>query len=265
MSEPHRKVDTMPQVQCAALQAYTVRDLTSKDFAGTMKKVAGVGYKFVELAGYGNLKTAREARKALDDAGLKPISGHYAIDLLEGKIEQVTEDAMTLGIDTVVCPFLPEPRRKTADDYKKVAESLQRAGEQLHGQGIILGYHNHDFEFKKFGDKTGLELIFDNTPAHLVCAEVDVYWVKFAGSDPVALIDRLGDRVRLLHLKDITDESQKHFAPVGTGKIDFKAVLDAAGRHDVRYGIVEQDNTYGAPVLEAIGTSLENLRKLEAA
>src|SRR3954462_14454139 len=83
------EVNSMPNMQCDALQLYTVRDMAAKDFAGTMKKVADVGYKRVELAGYGNLKDAKSARKALDDAGLKAISGHFAIDLLENKPEQV--------------------------------------------------------------------------------------------------------------------------------------------------------------------------------
>src|SRR6476620_10379654 len=110
----------MPNIQCDALQLYTVRDMTAKDFPGTMKKVAEIGYKRVELAGYGNLKDAKSARKALDDAGLQ----------------------------AVICPFLPEDRRKDARGYEQVAKVLQRAAEQFHGQGIILGYHNHNFEFQ---------------------------------------------------------------------------------------------------------------------
>jgi sugar phosphate isomerase/epimerase len=254
----------MPHVQCAALQLYTVRDLTAKDFAGTMKKVADVGYKFVELAGYGNLKDAKSARKALDDAGLKACSGHYAIDLLEKNVEQVIADAEALGIDTVVCPFLPEDRRKDAKGYEATAKVLQDAGSQLHGHGLILCYHNHNFEFQKFGGKTGLEIIFDNTAPHLLAAEIDVYWVKNAGFDPVEQINKLGERVRLLHLKDITDGSEKKFAPVGTGALDFKSILAAAEKNGVRWGIVEQDQTYGVAPLDAIKTSLENLKKLGA-
>ena len=252
----------MPNIQCDALQLYTVRDMTAKDFAGTMKKVAEVGYKRVELAGYGNLKDAKSARKALDDAGLQAVSGHFAIDLLENKTEQVTEDAMTLGIDTVICPFLPEDRRKDANGYEQVAKVLQRAAEQFHGQGIILGYHNHNFEFQAPGGKSGVDIILENTPRHLVCAEVDVYWVKFAEVDPVEYLNKLGDRVRALHLKDMTKD--KKFAPVGTGTIDFKSILSTAEKNGVRWGIVEQDNTYGKPPLEAIKTSLENLKKLGA-
>lgn len=254
----------MPHIQCAALQAYTVRNQTAQDFAKTMKEVAAVGYKFVELAGYGNLGRAKAARQALDDAGLKAVSGHYSLDLLETKLDQVKEDAETLGIDTIVCPFLPENRRGDAKAYEAVAKTLERVGSELHGPGYILAYHNHNFEFQKFGDKTGLDILFENTPAHLVAAEIDVYWVKHAGHDPVQLIEKLGDRVRLLHLKDMTEGADKKFAPVGTGTIDFKAILAAADKAGVRYGIVEQDQTYGQSPQEAIKTSFENLKKIGA-
>ena len=254
----------MPDLQCAALQLYTVRDLTAKDFAGTVKKVADIGYKFVELAGYGNLGNAKAARKALDDAGLKACSGHFAIDLLEKNVEQVIADADSLGIDTVVCPFLPEDRRRDAKGYEAAAKVLQDAGSQLHGHGVILGYHNHDFEFKKFGDKTGFDILFENTPPHLVAAEIDCYWVQFAGLDPVEQIDKLGDRVRALHLKDIAKGEERRFAPVGTGVMKYDQILAAAKRQGVRWGIVEQDKTYDTPPLDAIKTSFENLKKLGA-
>ena len=243
-----------------SVQLYTVRDLLAADFAGTVRKVSQIGYKQVEMAGYGNLKTATEAKKALDDAGLKAVSGHFAIDLLENKIDQVVEDAQALEIDLVVCPFLPEDRRK---DYAAVAKVLDKAGLALHQYGVMLGYHNHDFEFKNPG-KSGLEVILENTQPHVMCAEVDVFWVKFAGLDPVALINKLGDRVRALHLKDMLEGPEKRFAPVGTGVIDFKAVLAAAEKTGVRYGIVEQDRTYDKATLDSITTSLANLKKLGA-
>lgn len=254
----------MPNMRCDALQLYSVRDMTARDFAGTMKKVGDIGYKLVETAGYGNLKTAKEAKKALDDAGLKAVSGHFAIDLLENKLEQVLEDAQTLGMDMVVCPFLPEDRRKDATGYQAVAKVLDKAGLALHQYGVILGYHNHNFEFQKFGDKNGLDIIYENTQPHVLCAEVDVYWVKFAGFDPVEYVNKLGDRVRALHLKDMLEGQEKRFAPVGTGIIDFKAVLAAAEKNGVRFGIVEQDKTYDKAAIESIHTSLENLKKLGA-
>lgn len=253
----------MPHMQCAALQLYSVRDMTARDFAGTMKKVADIGYKLVETAGYGNLKTAKEARKALDDAGLKAVSGHFAIDMLEKQIEQVVDDAEVLGLEMVVCPYLAEDRRSAAG-YQATAKSLEKAGLALHQHGPVLAYHNHSFEFDKFDGKNGMDIILENTQPHLVAAEIDVYWVKSAGVDPVEYLNKLGDRVRALHLKDMLPGTEKRFAPVGTGIIDFKAVLAAAQKNGVRYGIVEQDRTYDQATLDAIKTSLENLKKLGA-
>ena len=254
----------MPHMQSAALQLYTLRDLTAKDFAGTMKQVADLGYQFVEVAGYGNLKDAQSAKKAIDDAGLKASSAHFAIDLLEKETERVVSEAETLGIDTVVCPFLPEERRKDAKGYEATAKVLEKAGSLLHHHGLLLAYHNHSFEFQKFDGKYGLDILWDNTPPHLMVAEIDVYWVKHGGVDPAEYIDKLGNRVRLLHLKDMGEGPEKRFAPVGTGVIDFKPILAAAERHRVQWGIVEQDRTYETPPLEAIKTSLDNLKKLGA-
>ena len=254
----------MPNMQSAGIQLYSVRDMTARDFAGTMKKVADIGYKFVETAGYGNLKTAKEAKKALDDAGLKAVSGHFGIDMLEGKLDEVLADAETLGLEMVVCPFLPDNRRKDAESYKSVAKVLEQAGLQLHQHGPILAYHNHDFEFQKFDGRYGMDILLENTPPHLVAAEIDVYWVKKAGLDPVEYLNKLGDRVRALHLKDMLAGDEKRFAPVGAGVIDFKSVLAAAEKNGVRYGFVEQDRTYDQATLDVIKTSLENLKKMGA-
>src|SRR5215211_5717985 len=97
-----------------SLQLYTVRDLAAKDFAGTLREVARIGYKAVELAGYGNLKTAKEAKKALDDAGLTVSGAHARLEMLEKELNQVLDDAETLGNGIVICPWLPEDRRKDA-------------------------------------------------------------------------------------------------------------------------------------------------------
>ena len=246
------------------VQLYTLRDLTAKNFARTINAVAKLGYQSVELAGYGDLKSPKDVKKALDDAGLKAPAGHYAIDVLEKEAERIKDEAELLGLETVVVPYLAEDRRKGADGYKRTAELMNEIGNVMHGVGLELAYHNHSFEFEKFDGKYGLDILYENTMAHLVKAEIDVYWVKHGGADPAALIDKLGDRVRLLHLKDMGPEPEKRFAEVGTGSLDFKAILAAAEKHGVRWGMVEQDNTYDTPPLDAIRTSYENLKKLGA-
>jgi sugar phosphate isomerase/epimerase len=247
-----------------SVQLYTVRDLTAKDFAGTLKEVARIGYKSVELAGYGNLKSAAEAKKALDDAGLTVAGAHASIEVLESGVEQVMDENELLGSKLIICPFMPEARRKDAAGWKQVAKSLNQIGRACHERGIDFAYHNHSFEYQKFDGKTGLDILFENSDAHLVKAEIDVYWVKHGGEEPVARINQLGDRVVALHLKDMAAGEDKQFAEVGTGTLDFKSILEAAQKHGVRYGAVEQDSTYGKDPLAAIRTSYENLKKLGA-
>src|SRR5687768_11241240 len=106
-----------------SVQLYTVRDLIAKDFAGTVKQVASIGYHYVEMAGYGDLKTAAAARKALDDAGLKVSGTHAPIDALEkeDELEKILDDCGTLGTTYLICPFMPEARRKEAAGWKQVA------------------------------------------------------------------------------------------------------------------------------------------------
>src|SRR5688500_4147853 len=168
----------MPRMNCDAIQLYTLRDLTAKDFAGTVKQVAAVGYKYVEMAGYGDLADAKAARKALDDAGLTACSAHFGIDVLENNLGQVMLDAETLGVDTVVCPYLPEERRKDAAGYAAAGKMLEEISNHLHQRGVMLAYHNHSFEFQKFDGKYGLDILLDNAAPHLLKAQIDVYWVR---------------------------------------------------------------------------------------
>jgi sugar phosphate isomerase/epimerase len=247
-----------------AVQLYTVRELTAKDFAGTMKQIAGIGYTAVELAGYGNLKTASEVKKALDDNGLKVAGMHSPLDQLEHSLDKVMDDSHTLGNKNIICPWIPENLRKSPESWKQIAQTLNQVGRAVHEHGFQLAYHNHSFEFQKLQNgQDGFDILYGNTDAHLVKAEIDVYWVKHGGHDPVQLINRLGHRVLSLHLKDMSKGPERHFAEVGTGILDFKAILAAAEKVGVEWGIVEQDNTYGVDPLKAIAISLENLKKLE--
>ena len=247
-----------------SVQLYTVRDLTSKDFAGTVKKVAQIGYRYVEMAGFGNLKSAAEARKALDDAGLKVSGAHANIDALEKELNKVLDDNAAMGNKTIICPFMPEPRRKDAAAWKQSAAGLTKVGRACSEKGYEFAYHNHSFEFQKFDGKTGFDILWENSDPNFVKAEVDVYWVKHGGDDQVARINQLGKRVIVLHLKDMAAGPDKKFAPVGTGILDFKSILDAGDKLGIPFGAVEQDNCYETPPLEALKISYENLKKLGA-
>jgi sugar phosphate isomerase/epimerase len=243
------------------LQLYTVRDLTKKDFAGTLKKVAEIGYDAVEFAGFGDLK-APEVKQLIAELKLKAAGSHEAIDRLQKEVDQVIEFNKTIGNHYVVCPYLPDPwQKRGSTGFKEFAGLLEAAGEKIKAAGLQLCYHNHNFEFKKEGEKYLLDFLFEACKADIVKAEVDAYWVKFAGLDPVEFLQNQAGRCKLIHMKDMTTDGKKSFAPVGTGLMDFKGIIQTARKTGVDWFIVEQDQT-SQPVLEAITISLKNMRQL---
>jgi len=247
----------MPKIPIG-LQLYTLRDDMEKDFAGTLQKVAAIGYGFVELAGYGGL-SVRELSSLLADNHLQVAGSHIALDALEGDLHKVIQENLTLGNSYIVVPYLAEERRQTSDDYKKLAEILSGIGETLQTANMTLCYHNHDFEFKPLeGGQLGEDVLLENSDPLFVKIEVDAYWILKAGQDPVAFVKKHTGRVPIIHLKDrdLTDGS---FAPVGTGDLPLDALIAAAGEIGTQYLLVEQDICKG-PALDAVTLSYNNLK-----
>jgi len=243
-----------------AVQLYTVRDLLAKDFIGTLKKVRRVGYAYVELAGYGPYK-AGDLKKILDDTGLVPASTHCPVDLLENDVGRALDEAAVLGVKYVVCPYLPEERRRDEQGWRRCAALLNWAGQAARDRGFQLCYHNHSFEFVRLGGRYALDLLFDETDPSLVQAELDTYWVKHGHEEPVDYINRLKGRCPILHLKDMADDDRRSFAAVGEGVLDFGSILAAGQAAGAAWGIVEQDICPGNPI-DSIARSLENLRRM---
>ena len=249
------------QIVC---QLYTVRDLTQQDFPGTVKSVAGIGYRAVELAGFGSLRSAADVRKVLDDNGLSVAGTHTNLDALERSLDRLLDDAQTLGTDTIVLSFLPEHRRKDLDGWKAAAATLNQIGRACRGRGIQLAYHHHHFEFQKFDGRYALDVLWENTDPEFLKAELDTFWIRYGGEDPAGYIRRLGSRTVVLHLKDVLKGPPVKFGEVATGILNFATILAAAEEAGVRWGIVEQDSTYERPPLESLRISFENLRRLGA-
>lgn len=248
----------MPKLPIA-LQLYTVRDDAAKDFAGTLKKVAEIGYAGVELAGYHGMPV-RDLKARLDDLHLFVAGSHIGIDQIEGNLAQVVEDNLALRNRYVVVPFLSEERRRNADGYKKTAETLNTLGQSLLTYGLSLAYHNHNFEFALLENgQRGEDILLENTDPMLVQAEVDSYWVLTAGVDPVAFIKKHSGRVPLLHLKD-RDKDDGSFAPLGIGDLPLDALIAAAHEIGTEYLVVEQDSCKQPP-LEAVKISYDCLKE----
>jgi len=242
-----------------AVQLYTVRDASSADFPGTLSKVAQIGYKYVELAGFNGL-TPEQLKPILKDLGLTAVAAHVGLDQLEGEQIQKTLDAYKIiGCTRVVVPYLAEDRRRDAAGYKAVAATLNQVAQIAKPYGIKIGYHNHGFEFDQvFDGVKGEEILINETDPSLVHFELDTYWALFAGQDPVAFLNKYPGRFELIHIKDMNAQDRS-FAEVGTGILPLDAIVAAAPNAGAKALIVEQD-VCKRPPLESIAISFNNLK-----
>ena len=245
------------------VQLYTVRRQAESDLGPLLKQIRAIGYEEVET--YWNVYShpAKELRQLILDAGLKVPSGHFDYKGLPAKLDYAKE----LGLNFVICPILPEELRNTADDFRRTADQFNQWGERARSLGMRFGFHNHNYEFRSLGGTTGFDVLVERTDPDLVCFEMDCYWVTQAGHDPVTMLQKLGKRVRMLHLKDRRggfppsqelNKSAEHFTEVGSGSIDWKKVLTAAEQLQVEHLFVEQDESERLPI-ESLRISYRHL------
>jgi sugar phosphate isomerase/epimerase len=233
-----------------ALQLYTVRDQMAADRAGVLAQVAALGYGAVEP--FDILSDPDGLRVDLDAAGLSACSVHAVPTGAEA--ESVVRAARTLGADTVIIPYLPPPRFADADSVQTTARELNELAAGLAGQGLRMGYHNHDFELASLvGGVPALEVLADQLD-DAVLLEVDTYWAAVGGQDVAALLGRLGDRVRYLHVKDGPVVNRDDFmTAVGAGRMPVAEILAASP--SARWHVVELDRC-ATDMMTAVGDSL---------
>ncbi|MGH2343702.1 MAG: sugar phosphate isomerase/epimerase family protein [Chloroflexota bacterium] len=242
-----------------ALALYTVRDSMEADYLGTLRKVADMGYNAVELENPTHMSAA-ELKALLADLGLRAVASHIGFDELESDPSGVLATAKELGCDYAVCPAIPEERRGDAAAYRAAAGVLDRAGAAAREHGLVFAYHNHAYEFERLDGRAIYDILMEATSADLVAAEFDVYWARYGGVDPVASIRKLGSRCRLIHMKDMADDTDRSFAEVGEGILDMEAIVAVGREVGARWYIVEQDESTKRPSLEAAALSLNNMR-----
>ena len=252
------------------LQLYTLRDQLEKDVGGTIQQIAKIGYKDVEIYSlYG--KSPAEFGKILNDNGITASSGHYLLPDVKTNWDKHVEDARALRLKYVVNAILAPEDRKSFDDYKRLADLFNKAGETAQKAGIQFCYHNHNFEFTKYGDTTAYEYLLKTLDPKLVKFEMDCFWVTHAGEDPATYFKKYPGRFPLLHIKDMKDKpAPTHeldarlglFAPVGQGTIDWKPIFAAARQGGMQHYYVEEDYCEQPP-LEAVKMSYDYLSKLE--
>ena len=241
------------QINKVGVQLYTVRDLMKEDFDGTIAKVAQVGYKEVEFAGYFG-HTAQQVKDILQKNGLTAPSTHVQYDELDEKFPSVIEFSKAVGMDYIVCPWIPEELRKSPDIWKQASEKFNKCGEQTKKAGIQFGYHNHWFEFLPTNGKLPYDELLKLCDAKLVKMEMDLCWAVAAGADPVKYFEKYPGRFPLVHVKDlktkpkITSGGAQNYGDtvdlteVGSGIIDWKRIFAHSQQAGIKHYIVEHDH-----------------------
>jgi sugar phosphate isomerase/epimerase len=229
------------QMKPIALQTYTLRDAFEADFVGTMKAVADIGYKGVEVGGmYG--QEPKEYVKLVADLGMAVCSNHGALPTPES-LGEIVDLQQALGSVRLVSGFGPDDM-KTVDGCKACAAKLQQGAELLKPHGISVHVHNHFWEFHRVEDgRYPYDILLAEAPDLL--SQLDLYWVTFGGADAVEVLGKYGARVELLHVKDGLLGGEYHFKALGTGEVDLPAAIGAADPTVVEWLIVEQDLSDG--------------------
>lgn len=234
------------------LQLYSLRSqATLRGIPWVLDQVKTWGIKEVEIAGMGDFSPA-EMKAEVDKRGLKAVSSHFPYKRLKEDIAGVVKDAKALGLKYAGCAWIDHKDAFDEAECRDAIATFNKVGEALAKEGITFFYHAHGFEFEKFGDGTLLDLLFAETKPEYVSYQMDVLWIVFPGQDPVKLLEKYGSRWKLMHLKDLrkgvatgslagkTDLTND--VTLGTGQVDWPAVLAAAKKAGVQHYFIEDES-----------------------
>lgn len=237
------------------VQLYSVRNEIARDVPGTLARVRALGFREVELAGTYGL-TAAQFRAELDRAGLRATSMHVGYDQLRDSLQSVLADAKTLGVQYLGTAWIPHrDGALTEEGARRAAADFDAWGRAARQQGLQFFYHCHGYEFTPSADgTTPMDLLMRGTDADAVKYEMDVFWISRPGADPVAWLRKYPTRWRLLHLKDMRKGTPTNVStgaanpdsaevPIGSGQIDYRAVLRTAKEVGVDKYYIEDETS----------------------
>ena len=241
-----------------ALQLWSVKEDVEIDLFYTLEKVAKMGYEGVEFAGYYG-RSASEIKAILNKLGLKIAGAHISADQIIHHIDDVIAFEKELGNKYVVCPWA---NFNSLEEWQEFAEQLQQSGKKLSEAGLTLVYHNHAHEFVTFENEYILDILFNTVPSNLLKAELDTYWLEYAGVNAIEYMSKYEGRTPLIHVKDMAPSKQES-TEVGNGIMNIKEMIKQAKRNSAEWLIVEQE-AFTKPRLESVEIGLNNLKKLLA-
>lgn len=255
------------------LQLYTIRDAMAADVAGSLKKLSDLGYKNLELAGYADGKfynfAPAEFKKMVNDLGMDVVSSHTNVEaagITMDSAKLMADAHAALGVKYCVQPWIEEKDRNI-EWYKKSIAEWNQVGKVMKEVGIQFGYHNHNFEFKNVdGIVPYYDIFLKEMDPQYITMELDLFWANKAGQDPIAMFQKYPGRFQLLHFKDMAHKQDPFFdvikddiTTVGSGVIDFKAILAAKETAGMKYLFVEDDNQGNGQTFESLEVSINNL------
>ena len=220
------------------VQLYTLRALFEQDFRRTLGRIAEIGYKDLEFAGY-YAHNPSEVKAFMDANGLSSHSSHVQLNDVRNNFGQVMETASVMGQTNLIIPWLA-PELRNPESYRELADLMNARGEQAKAAGFRLAYHNHDFEFENLDGTVPYDLLLERTDPAYVAMEIDLFWVHKVGVDPVSYFRKAPGRFISCHVKDATADGK--MVAVGEGVIDFDAIFRHAGLAGLQRFYVEHDN-----------------------
>jgi sugar phosphate isomerase/epimerase len=254
-------VDAPEKVKNTGVQLYTFRKEMQADAKGALQRIAALGIKQIESAksdkGHYYGLTPKEMKQACTDLGMTLRSGHVHLD---DKWQQTMNEAAEAGQEYVICSTMPT-NGQTADNYKKVAETFNKAGEDCKKLNLKFGYHNHEYEFESDKGEVLYDVLLKNTDPSLVHMELDLGWVIVAGKNPLDYFKNFNGRFPLWHLKDM-DLAKKHSTEFGKGGLDIVQMLKHGKKSGMKYFFVEQEE-YTVGPFESMKENMDYLAKLK--
>lgn len=252
-----------PSKSIVGIQLYTLHKQMKEDALGTMNKVAEIGYNAIETAGYSDRKfygfAPEEFKTIVENMGMVPQSSHAGVNL--ENIDETIEDTVNAGMSYLVLPSLDKSKRNTLDSYPRVADEFNQMGEKCKDAGLTFAYHNHAFEFEMLEEKVPYDILLKNTDPELVTMQLDLYWIVYAGKDPIEYFNRFPGRFELFHVKDMSRAASMESTEIGEGSIDFKAIFAEKAKAGMKCFYLEQESFEMDP-FASISISYDYLKNL---
>jgi sugar phosphate isomerase/epimerase len=276
---PARSLYAAQAAPTIGVQLYSAREALAKDFPGTLKRIAALGYREVEAAGFYN-HSAADVKRLMAEAGLRCVSAHYSLADLLKSVDATIEYAKTLGLEYVICssPWSASPAHlqnypggawqgilhaMTLDDWKWNADQFNQIGCKMQEAGLKFGYHNHTTEFRKMNGTTGYRILLTDTDPRCVTLELDCGWAAAAGQNPAEMMRHYRGRFSMLHLKDLkpapagTAPDERISTEIGAGVVDYRPIFEAAEATGIKHYFVEQEE-FDKPVFQALKIDYRN-------